>query len=80
MRATGLRDSSMLTEDENIVDIQFAVQYRLSDARDFLFESKTPADTVVQAAETAVREVVGKRRWIRCSPRSATRSRRACAR
>jgi membrane protease subunit HflK len=50
----------MLTEDENIVEIKFAVQYRLSDARAFLFESKDPAATVVQAAETAVREVVGK--------------------
>lgn len=60
IRATGLRDSAMLTEDENIVEIKFAVQYRLNDARAFLFESKDPAATVVQAAETAVREVVGK--------------------
>jgi membrane protease subunit HflK len=60
IKATGLRDSAMLTEDENIVEIKFAVQYRLSDARAFLFESKDPAATVVQAAETAVREVVGK--------------------
>ncbi len=62
IKATGLRDSAMLTEDENIVEIKFAVQYRLSDARAFLFESKDPAATVVQAAETAVREVVGKMR------------------
>ena len=60
VRSTGLRESAMLTEDENIVEIKFAVQYRLSDARAWLFESKTPADTVVQVAETAVREVVGK--------------------
>ncbi len=60
MRATGLRESAMLTEDENIVEIKFAVQYRLNDARAFLFESRNPADAVVQAAETAVREVVGK--------------------
>jgi modulator of FtsH protease HflK len=52
----------MLTEDENIVEIKFAVQYRLSDARAFLFESKDPTATVVQAAETAVREVVAKMR------------------
>jgi membrane protease subunit HflK len=52
----------MLTEDENIVEIKFAVQYRLSDARAFLFESKKPAEALVQAAETAVREVVGKMR------------------
>jgi modulator of FtsH protease HflK len=60
IKATGLRDSAMLTEDENIVEIKFAVQYRLNDARAYLFESKNPAETVVQAAETAVREVVGK--------------------
>jgi modulator of FtsH protease HflK len=62
IKATGLRESAMLTEDENIVEIKFAVQYRLSDARAFLFESKDPAEAVVQAAETAVREVVGKMR------------------
>ena len=60
IKATGLRESAMLTEDENIVDIKFAVQYRLSDARAFLFESKNPTEAVVQAAETSVREVLGK--------------------
>lgn len=60
IKATGLRESAMLTEDENIVEIKFAVQYRLNDARAYLFESKEPANAVVQAAETAVREVVGK--------------------
>jgi len=58
--ATGLRESAMLTEDENIVEIKFAVQYRLNDARAFLFESRDPDLAVVKAAETAVREVVGK--------------------
>ncbi len=62
IKATGLRESAMLTLDENIVEIKFAVQYRLSDARAYLFESKDPAGAVVQAAETAVREVVGKMR------------------
>ena len=62
VKSTGLRESAMLTEDENIVEIKFAVQYRLSDARAFLFESKNPTDAIVQAAETAVREVVGKMR------------------
>ncbi|MBP7564916.1 MAG: FtsH protease activity modulator HflK [Burkholderiaceae bacterium] len=62
IRSTGLRESAMLTEDENIVEIKFAVQYRLSDARAFLFESRNPTAAVVQAAETAVREVVGKMR------------------
>jgi len=60
LKATGLRESAMLTEDENILDIKFAVQYRLNDARAFLFESKNPAEAVVQAAETSVREVLGK--------------------
>ncbi|WP_295538441.1 FtsH protease activity modulator HflK [uncultured Pseudacidovorax sp.] len=60
VRSTGLRESAMLTEDENIVEIKFAVQYRLSNARAWLFESKNPSETVVQVAETAVREVVGK--------------------
>ena len=59
IKATGLRESAMLTADENIVEIKFAVQYRLNDARAYLFESKDPAGAVVQAAETAVREVVG---------------------
>jgi membrane protease subunit HflK len=58
--ATGLRDSSMLTQDENIVDIQFTVQYRLSDPRAYLFENLRPDDAVVQAAESAVREIVGR--------------------
>ena len=62
IKATGLRESAMLTSDENIVEIKFAVQYRLNDARAFLFESKNPTEAVVQAAETAVREVVGKMR------------------
>jgi membrane protease subunit HflK len=57
---TGLRDSSMLTQDENIVDIRFTVQYRLKDAKDFLFENRDPDIAVVQASESAVREIVGK--------------------
>jgi len=58
--ATGLRDSSMLTQDENIVDIRFTVQYRLKDARAFLFENRDPEDAVTLAAESAIREIVGK--------------------
>ncbi len=60
LKATGLKESAMLTQDENILDIKFAVQYRLSDARAYLFESKNPGEAVVQAAETAVREVIGR--------------------
>jgi membrane protease subunit HflK len=62
IQATGLRESAMLTEDENILELKFAVQYRLTDARAYLFESKNPIDAVVQTAETAVREVVGSMR------------------
>jgi modulator of FtsH protease HflK len=60
LQATGLRDSSMLTQDENIVDIRFTVQYRRTNARAYLFENFRPDDAVQQAAETAVREVVGR--------------------
>lgn len=62
IKSTGLRGSAMLTQDENIVEIKFAVQYRLNDARAWLFESKDPTAAVVQAAESSVREVVGKMR------------------
>ena len=58
--ATGLRDSSMLTQDENIVDIRFTVQFTIKDARDFLYENRDPEQAVTLAAESAVREIVGK--------------------
>ena len=60
IQATGLRDSSMLTQDENIIDIRFTVQYRLKDARAYLFENRDPDLAVEQAAESAVREIVGR--------------------
>jgi len=60
VQATGLRDSSMLTQDENIVDIRFVVQYRRADARAYLFENYRPDEAVVMAAESAVREIVGR--------------------
>ena len=62
VRSTGLRESAMLTEDENILELKFAVQYRLTDARAYLYETKNPGEAVVQVAETAVREVIGKMR------------------
>ncbi|OGA13471.1 MAG: HflK protein [Betaproteobacteria bacterium RIFCSPLOWO2_02_FULL_65_20] len=55
-----LRESLMLSDDENIIDIQFAVQYILKDPMDYLFNNRRPEDTVMQAAETAFREIVGK--------------------
>jgi membrane protease subunit HflK len=50
----------MLTEDENIIDVRFAVQYRLKDPTDYLFNNRDPDAAVVQAAETAVREIVAR--------------------
>jgi membrane protease subunit HflK len=60
IKNTGLRESGMLTEDENIIEAKFSVQYRLNNARDYLFDTKDPDTAVVQVAESAVREVVGK--------------------
>ena len=55
------REALMLTADENIIDIQFAVQYNIRDPRDLLFKVSEPADQVVrQATESAVREIVGR--------------------
>jgi len=55
-----LKESLMLTDDENIIDIQFAVQYFLKDPAEYLFNNRNPDENVRQAAETAIREVVGK--------------------
>ncbi|MFM2083437.1 MAG: FtsH protease modulator HflK [Pseudomonadota bacterium] len=55
-----LRDSSMLTQDENIVDVRFVVQYRLKSSSDYIFNNRDPDEAVILAAESAVREVVGK--------------------
>ncbi|MFN4263221.1 MAG: FtsH protease activity modulator HflK [Thioalkalivibrionaceae bacterium] len=49
----------MLTRDENIIDVDIAVQYRVSDARDFLFNVRDPDQTVRQVMEAAIRERVG---------------------
>lgn len=59
-----LSEALMLTDDENIVDVQFTVQYRIKPeigAKDFLFNTRAPDASVVQAAESAMREVVGRR-------------------
>lgn len=55
-----LKESLMLTDDENIIDIQFAVQYFLKDPAEYLFNNRAPDENVRQAAETAIREVVGR--------------------
>ena len=55
-----LRESLMLTGDENIVDLQFAVQYNLKSVEDFIFNNRAAESSVRAGAETAIREVVGK--------------------
>ena len=55
-----LKESLMLTDDENIIDVQFAVQYILKSPTDYLFNNRVPDESVLQAAETAIREIVGK--------------------
>ncbi|BAL23152.1 FtsH protease activity modulator HflK [Azoarcus sp. KH32C] len=55
-----LREALMLTDDENIINIQFAVQYILTSPEKFLFNNRYPDEAVTQAAETAMREIVGK--------------------
>jgi membrane protease subunit HflK len=54
------QESLMLTGDENIVDLAFSVQWRVSNASDFLFNVKDPEDAVKAVAESAMREVIGK--------------------
>jgi len=62
VRTKVLKESLMLTDDENIVDLQFAVQYTVKDARDFIFNVRKPDESAQQIAETAMREVIGKSR------------------
>ena len=50
----------MLTEDENIVSVNFAIQYDVKDASDFIFNLRDPDETLNAAGESAIREVVGK--------------------
>jgi len=59
-RSKELRESLMLTDDENIIDIQFAVQYNLKSVEDYVFNNRSAEDSVRGVAETAIREVVGK--------------------
>ena len=60
VRSKVLRESLMLTDDENIIDIQFAVQYILNNPENFLFNNRNPDEAVLQVAETAIRQVIGK--------------------
>ncbi len=54
------KEAVMLTEDENIIDIQFAVQYNLIAAEAFVFNNRRPEEIVKVIAESAIREVVGR--------------------
>ncbi|MDB5773907.1 MAG: hflK [Herbaspirillum sp.] len=54
------REALMLTDDENIIDIQFAVQYKLKDAAEWIFNNRDQEEMVRQVAETSVREIVGR--------------------
>ena len=54
-----LKESLMLTGDENIIDVQFIVQYRISDLENYFYSLTNPDETVKSAAESAMREVVG---------------------
>ena len=52
-------ESYMLTQDENIVDVRFEVQYRIKDPQDFVFNDSSPSESLRVATESAVREIVG---------------------
>jgi len=54
-------ESLMLTGDENIIDIDLVVQYRIADPAKYLFKVRHLADTVKSASEAALREVIGRR-------------------
>jgi len=60
VRNKQLKESLMLTDDENIIDIQFAVQYKLKNAAEWLFNNRDQDESVRQVAETAIREIVGR--------------------
>jgi modulator of FtsH protease HflK len=59
-RSKQLNESLMLTDDENIIDLQFAVQYNLKNVEETLFNNRSAEEAVRGIAETAIREVVGK--------------------
>ena len=54
------REAVMLTYDENIIDIQFAVQYNIKNAEDYVFQNRKPDLIVAWAAESAIREVTAR--------------------
>lgn len=61
VRLANVKDASMLTHDADIVDVRFAVQYQVKKPTDYLFRSVDPDQSVMQAAQAAVRSIVGAR-------------------
>jgi membrane protease subunit HflK len=61
VRLANVKDASMLTHDADIVDVRFAVQYQIRKPTDYLFRSVDPDQSVMQAAQAAVRGIVGAR-------------------
>jgi membrane protease subunit HflK len=52
-------ESMMLTQDENIIDVEFAVFWRIGDIEKFMFNTRDPQQTIKMAAESEMREVIG---------------------
>ena len=65
----------MLTQDENIVDVRFTVQYTVKDAREFLYENRDPEQAVMLPPNRRSARSWAAARWTPCSTSSATRSR-----
>ena len=68
-------EALMLTDDENIIDIQFAVQYNLKSAEEYLFNVRKPDEIVpVRRRRPRCARSSARRRWTSCSTRAASRS------
>nr|WP_218884173.1 FtsH protease activity modulator HflK [Burkholderia guangdongensis] len=61
VRPSNVKESSMLTRDADVVDVRFAVQYRIRSATDYLFRGADPEHSLMQSAQAAVRSIVGMR-------------------
>ena len=72
-----LREALMLTDDENIVDIQFAVQYTLKSPEDYLFNNRRPDETCCRRRRRRSARSSARARWTSCSTKGARRSPRA---
>jgi membrane protease subunit HflK len=69
-----LKEALMLTDDENIINIQFAVQYILKDPVDYIFNNRTPDEAVMQVAKPRFARSSARTRWTSCSTKGASRS------